>query len=89
MLNLSPEELHEAYIELYEEFEQYKKESIKWGAEDFLEYEGYSITPEDAQNALEHMIQDHDCQYGINWSTVEYFLSQYGKKVEPDESEEF
>jgi hypothetical protein len=64
---------------LKEEFEQYKKESIKWGIEDFIDYEGWSISEEAAQIALEEMINSHDCNEGITWGTIEYYLDKYGK----------
>lgn len=72
-----------AYEELLSEFEQYKNESIKWGVEDFTEYQmdGISITDEQAQEALERMIYKHDACYGISWETVEYYLSEYGEEV--------
>jgi hypothetical protein len=78
-------ELQEKYDTLLEEFEQYKKESIKWDVIDFLYYEmddGWSITEEQAQHALEMMIHEHDCEYGITWNTLEYYYTQYGTKVE-------
>lgn len=55
------------YQNLKQEFEQYKKESIKWGVEDFLhlDVEGYYITPENAQKALERMIDDIKSISGI------------------------
>lgn len=48
----------EKYNALLTEFEQYKKESIKWSVEDFTDYdcERYTITKEQAQEALEDMI---------------------------------
>jgi hypothetical protein len=50
----------EKYEALLKEFEQYKKESIKWSAEDFYylaEDMGYQITWEQCQEALEDMIK--------------------------------
>jgi hypothetical protein len=61
------------------EFEQYKRESIKWSVEDFMEMEDeYDITREQAQQALEAMISKHDCNHGITWDDVAYFKSRYG-----------
>lgn len=71
----------EKYEKLLKEFEQYKKESIKWSIDDFLEYEmddGWSITEEQAQKALEHMIKHHDASEGISWNDVEYYYKKYG-----------
>lgn len=63
-----------------DEFEQYKKESIKWSIEDFLEYpqDKYDITEEQAQDALERMIRKHDANIGITWVTIYYYITKYG-----------
>ena len=68
------------YEALLEEFEQYKRESIKWSIEDFTWYDihRYTITDEQAQEALETMIYKHDASIGINWDVVQYYLSIYG-----------
>ena len=71
------------YEQLLAEFEQYKKESVKWSVEDFLCYnydhadDGIYITTERAQEALEQMIRKHDAQFGISWNEVEYFFHEY------------
>lgn len=71
------------YEQLLAEFEQYKKESVKWSVEDFLDHEQdeYVISKEQAQEALEKMIHDHDCGYGITWDTVEYYISEFGTPI--------
>jgi hypothetical protein len=68
------------YEQLLMEFEQYKKESIKWSVEDFIDYDHptHTITVEDAQMALEQMIRSHDANLGISWAEVEYYLEDYG-----------
>jgi DNA-nicking Smr family endonuclease len=69
----------EKYEQLLAEFEQYKRESIKWSVEDFIDLEDdYDITQEQAQQALEEMIDKHDCNHGITWYDVEYFKQLYG-----------
>lgn len=71
----------EMYEQLLAEFEQYKRESIKWSVEDFMEMEDeYDITREQAQQALEAMISNHDSNYGITWHDVAYIKSIYGTR---------
>jgi hypothetical protein len=70
----------EKYEALLKEFEQYKKESIKWSVEDFTWYEHdkYTINEQQAQDALERMINKHDASIGITWDTIEYYIGEYG-----------
>ena len=77
----------EKYEALLKEFEQYKRESIKWSVEDFTEYEHdkYTINKDQAQEALERMIHKHDAIYGISWNEVEYYLSEYGTLKEDEQ----
>ncbi len=73
------------YEELLDEFEQYQKESIKWSKDDFLYLEmnnGWSITEDQAQDALEDMINHHDANEGINWYTIEYYYQKHRTKDE-------
>jgi hypothetical protein len=71
----------EKYEKLIAEFEQYKKESIKWSVEDFISLEDdYEISWEKAQEALEEMIEKHDANDGITWETIGYYKSIYGTK---------
>jgi hypothetical protein len=74
------EDYKKMYEQLRDEFEQYKKESVKWGVEDFTEYDHptHTITEEQAQMALEYMIYKHDAEVGITWYTIEYYLADYG-----------
>lgn len=74
----------EQYENLVNEFEQYKKESIKWSVEDFLWYDhdNYTITESQAQEALEDMIKHHDAELGISWVTIETYIEKYGTKKE-------
>lgn len=74
--------LAEELLKITEDFEQYKKESIKWSINDFLSYEmdnGFSITEKQAQLALENMIENHDANYGITWDDLEIYYRKYGK----------
>ncbi len=73
-------ELEDKYNALQAEFEQYKRESVKWSVEDFTDYDTdgeYTITEEKAQEALEHMIDKHDASIGITWDTVDCYLKEY------------
>ena len=76
------EDYKKMYEELKQEFEQYKKESIKWSVDDFIYYNhpDYTITEGQAQLALECMIRNHDAGLGISWYNVEYWLEEYGMK---------
>ena len=78
-------QLAEELLKLTEEFEQYKKESLKWDVIDFLDYDagdGWSITEEQAGLALEEMIRKSDCNYGTTWDDVEYYYKEYGTHEE-------
>ena len=71
------------YKSLQEEFEKYKRESIKWSVEDFttMEKEGWSITKKQAQEALEDMIKHHDAGIGISWETIDWYIEKYGTEA--------
>lgn len=75
--------LKKKLAKLEAEFEQWKKESVKWCVEDFTMYqmEGMQITRAQAQEALERMIYKHDANEGIHWITIEHYLEQYGTEV--------
>lgn len=79
------EDYKKMYDELKQEFEQYKKESIKWSVEDFTtlnaEYDDLFITDENAQKALEMVIRTHDCDLGVNWETIRYVFEEYADKI--------
>lgn len=61
-------------IELYEmenDLEEYDGTDGKWKEMyDENKFEG----------ALEEMISDHDCNNGITWDTIDYYLDEYCKK---------
>lgn len=75
------ENYKEKYEALLTQFEQYKKESIKWSKEDILTYvEDYyqqMISEEEAQAILEKMIRMHDANIGITWDTLEYHIDDH------------
>ena len=68
------------YEELKQEFEQYKKESIKWSVEDFTEYRHrtHKVNEEQAKQCLTEMIREHSAEFGVNWNDVAYYIEQYG-----------
>jgi hypothetical protein len=79
------EDYKKMYEDLLAEFEQYKKESIKWSIEDFTtlntEYDDLFITDENAQKALEMVIRTHDCDLGITWETIRYVFEKYADNI--------
>ena len=80
--DFTKEEVIAALDKLDRQFEQYKKESIKWSIYDFIDYDGYEISEDNAQAALEEMIDRHDANNGITWQTVEYYLQEYGQRID-------
>lgn len=72
------------FEKLQKEFEQYKKESVKWSYRDFtlLKKKGWKISKAQAQLALEKMIAQHDCTIGITWDTVDFYYEEFGEKIE-------
>lgn len=79
------EDYKKMYENLLAEFEQYKKESVKWSIEDFTtlntEYDDLCITQENAQKALEMVIRTHDCDLGITWETIRYVFEEYADNI--------
>lgn len=73
-------------INTEKEFEQYKKETVKWSIEDFQD--NWEMTDEQAQNALEDMIRHHDAGNGISWDTVNYYAEEHGGTRKDDDDEE-
>jgi len=70
------------YEELLQSFEQYRKESIKWSVEDFTNYDHptHTISRLQVQDALNHMIRNHDAEHGITWADVSYHIELFGKE---------
>lgn len=67
------------------ELELLAKECVRWSIEDF-KYAAKLKRGEDWEEwydknrfdeALNNMINKHDCSYGITWNTVEYYLNEY------------
>ena len=75
---------HKIASQIGEEFEQYKKESIKWSWEDIYETakeKGYKCSKKKAQKILECMIRKHDASLGITWDTIECWLDIECKQI--------
>ena len=78
---------------LRKEFEQWKKESIKWSIDDFYtqiqcrrEYDEDNYDETKFQECLEMMIQNHDANVGIDWTDIDYYLDEYCKKEVTDDT---
>jgi hypothetical protein len=67
--------------------------AIQWGIEDFKQraIENLNLDDDDESwkqiydetkfpEALEQMIYHHDCNNGITWDTIDYYLDEYCKK---------
>lgn len=72
------ENFKEKYESLLVQFEQYKKESVKWCADDVLWFaqDNYTqtLTKDEAQEILERMIHFHDAEIGITWDTIRAYI---------------
>ncbi len=75
------ENYKEKYEALLAQFEQYKRESIKWSVEDVMWYaddQGVKpVSEQDAQIILEEMIRRHDATIGITWDVISYYIQEY------------
>jgi hypothetical protein len=52
---------------------------ISWCIEDVMdraEEQGIPCTEEQAHNILASMDHHHDCNYGITWDTIDFWLSE-------------
>lgn len=70
------------YIAMVDEFAQYRRESIKWTAEDLVYYPHptHTISMEQAQVALINMVSNHDPEIGITWQTIAEYVERHGTK---------
>ena len=57
------------------------KRSIVWSVDDFkhlaMQNPDIEYDKEEFEGALEAMIENHDCDYGITWQTVQYYLDSH------------
>ncbi len=80
-----PTYMYTDIMKVIDEYELKMKGAIEWCAEDMIgtaKNQGWILSEEDAQTALEDMIDHHDCNNGITWTTVEYYINQYNKLEE-------
>jgi len=70
-------------IEILDEYEQRMKGAIEWTVLDMMSavsmtsMNHWELSEEDAQKALEEMIENHDANLGITWETVTAYISKY------------
>ena len=67
-------------IAILDEYEEKMVGAIRWSTDDMIHQaaeEGWELSEENAQAALEEMIDDHDANYGITWGTVHYYINKY------------
>lgn len=70
-------------IAILDEYEEKMVSAIRWSIDDMMgqaSEQGWELSEDDAQAALEEMIDDHDANYGITWETVRYHISKYKPK---------
>lgn len=81
----------EAYEKLEKEFEQYKKESIKYTVDDIIDADSdYGIDEGEAQDALEHMISTYkDKSDFINEEVLMDYLHDFGYNYEDVENDDY
>lgn len=74
-----------------DELNTLSRQSVRWMEEDFEKQAIENYDPftweiyydkSKFKEALEEMIYRHDCQLGITWDTVEYYLEEYCKRSE-------
>jgi hypothetical protein len=54
--------------------------SIKWYANDVMDranHLGIDITEEDSEEILDNIRRGHDCEYGINWDTIDCHIEMF------------
>lgn len=67
-------------IAILDEYEERMRGAIEWSKDDMIyqaSQEGWEITEDNAQIALEEMIEEYDASLGITWETVAAFISKY------------
>ncbi len=75
---------------LIDEYELKMKGCIEWSKEDLIGYatnnlkEPYVMDEDLAQEVLEIMIDKHDCELGITWNTIDYYVRLHRPKEEDD-----
>ena len=84
MKKTSPE--YKEVVKILEQEDQRAKGAISWCAEDIIgrarDGKKYYHVPtkKEAQEMLEEMIDNHDCNYGITWDHIDAMLKPREKK---------
>ena len=59
--------------------------NITWCVDD-IRFLGYECTDEEGMKVLELVEEDHDCEYGINWATLDNACESFNLKVKSDDN---
>lgn len=68
------------------DWREFEESSIKWSTEDFdavIEDQElpYTMNEDQKWDALTDMIHHHDCNIGITWDTLAYYVVEYGTEI--------
>jgi len=76
-----PDSLTKQLLDIADDWDEKEKTCIRWCAEDVQDrarYIGYQV-PDDqeAQDIMEEVIGDMDCNYGVTWDHIDMHLRPY------------
>jgi len=75
--------VYDDIFKVCDEYEQRMKGCIEWSAIDIIDrakdVNMQVPTEDEAQEILEKMIEDHDCNLGITWDTIDGYLCALGE----------
>jgi|TARA_Y100000033_G_C2736845_1_gene106348 hypothetical protein len=58
---------------------------ITWCVDD-IRFLGYECTDEEGMKVLKLVEEDHDCEYGINWATLDNACESFNLKLKSDDN---
>lgn len=64
-------------IKILDEYEHRMKGAIEWSAADVLDRATWEMSEDQAQEILEEIIDNHDCNLGITWETIDGYVDKY------------